>query len=371
MHDVIAINKPSFGKEEVEAVAKVIKSGVVTNKSGGGPYASEFESRFAKYVKAKHGIAVSSGTAALHEALLALNVGRCDEVIVPSFSFVATAEAVVLTGAKPVFIDIDPRTYNLDPELLEDVITTKTKAIIAVHLFGLMADVEGIIKVAGRHSLPLIEDAAQAHGAAFRDEKAGSVGVMACFSFYASKNMTTGEGGMITTSDSELAESLRNIRNHGEAKPYYTTNLGNNYRMTEMQAAMGLVQLNRLPKFLKRREANARFLSEQLSENERLSIPYVPNGFLHGWNLYTARLSGVKPAFRNKIVEKLRKKSIGVGTYYETPIHLNPFYKETAQSSSLEETEMASHQVIQLPVHPGVSEEDLRYIVKNVKEALK
>ena len=369
MRDVIAINRPSFGKEEAEAVAKVIRSGIVTNKSGSGPVVTEFEARFCRYVGAKYGVAVNSGTAALHAALLALNIGRGDEVIVPSFSFVATAEAVALTGARPVFIDIDPRTYTLNPQFIDEIVTQRTKAIIVVHLFGLMADMAPVNKAAKKFGLQVIEDAAQAHGAECNGKRAGSTGQMGCFSFYASKNMTTGEGGMVTTSDSELVESLKNIRNHGETKPYFSTRLGHNYRMTELQAAMGLAQLSKLPGFLKRRSRNAELLSERLSVNERLSLPYVPEGFAHGWNLYTIRLRGFHPSRRNKIAEKLRKRSINVGTYYETPIHLNPFYRDASQTS-LEETETACHQVLQLPIHPLVTEEELRYIVKNVNEVV-
>ncbi|HJX23094.1 MAG TPA: DegT/DnrJ/EryC1/StrS family aminotransferase [Candidatus Bathyarchaeia archaeon] len=369
MRDVIAINRPSFGREEMEGLAKVVRSGIVTNKSGSGPLVTEFEARFSRYVGAKYGVAVNSGTAALHAALLALNIGRGDEVIVPSFSFVATAEAVALTGARPVFIDIDPRTYTLNPQFIDGIVTQKTKAIIVVHLFGLMANMAHVNNAAKRLGLPVIEDAAQAHGAECKGKKAGSTGQMGCFSFYASKNMTTGEGGMVTTSDPELVASLKNIRNHGETRPYFTTRLGHNYRMTELQAAMGLAQLSKLPAFLKKRKRNAGLLSERLSANEKLSLPYIPEGFTHGWNLYTARLRGFHPSRRNKIVEKLRKRSINVGTYYETPIHLNPFYRDATQSP-LEETETACHQVLQLPIHPLVTEEDLRYIVKNVSEII-
>src|SRR3972149_12056019 len=213
---MIPINAPQIGEEEIEAVAKVMKTGNLTHGLGAGPSVIEFESSFAKFVKAKHGIAMNTGTAALHSTLIALGTKQGDEVILPSFTFVATAEVIVMAGAKPVFVDIDPETYNICPEKIEKAITKKTKAVMPVDLYGLPADMQPIKEIAEKHDLKVIEDAAQAHGATYKGKPPGTFADAACWSFYGSKNMTTGEGGMLTTNNSDIAETVRAIRSHGE-----------------------------------------------------------------------------------------------------------------------------------------------------------
>src|SRR5208283_2725923 len=228
LRDLIRINQPLIGKEEIDAATEVLKSGILTEKSGMGPRVLEFEKDFAKYVGAKHAVAVNTGTAALHCALLVAGVKAGDEVIIPSFTFHATAEVVLMTGAEPVFADIDPDTYTVTAETVEAAMTRNTKAIMPVHIYGLPAELDPIKKVARERGVALIEDAAQAHGAEYKGSRIGSIGDLSCFSFYAGKNMTTGEGGMVTTNDDDYSERLRMLRSHGEQRPYWPVSIGNN-----------------------------------------------------------------------------------------------------------------------------------------------
>ncbi|MEM2093977.1 MAG: DegT/DnrJ/EryC1/StrS family aminotransferase [Candidatus Bathyarchaeia archaeon] len=367
--ELIPINRPLIDDEEIRAVVRVLRSGVLTSKSGSGVNVMQFEDAFARFVGAKYAIAVNSGTAALHASLLAAGVGKNHEVIVPSFTFVATAEAVLLAGGTPVFVDIDPETYCLDPDEVEAAITARTKAIIPVHLYGLPADMGRIMKIAEDHDITVIEDAAQAHGAEYRGRRVGSLGHMACFSFYGSKNMVTGEGGIVTTSSRELAETLRSIRNHGEGKAYQSEILGHNYRMPEMEAALGYVQLGKLPSFLDSRSRNAAFLSKAFKDRQELQLPLEPEGFKHSWYVYTLRLKGSNAAKRNSVVRRIRERRVDCQVYYQKPIHVQPYYRAFC-SAQLRNTEMAARQVFSLPVHPSLDEEDLERVVNAVKAAL-
>jgi dTDP-4-amino-4,6-dideoxygalactose transaminase len=372
MRDMIPINQPSIGKEEIEAVVEVLKSGILTEKSGRGPRVLQFEKEFAKFVGAKHAIAVSSGTAALHASLLAAGIQPGDEVVVPSFTFSATAGAVVLAGGKPAFADIDADTYCITRESIEAVLTRATKVIMPVHMYGLCADMDPITELARNRGIVVIEDAAQAHGAEYNGRKAGSLGDAACFSFYPGKNMTTGEGGMITTSDDDLAEQVRRIRTHGEERPYWVARQGHNYRMPEMAAAIGAVQLKKLPGFLQDRRKNAEYLSEKLGVLGKLVMPKEPAGRRHAWYLFTARLRGANAGKRNKLVEKLRSKNIGCSVYYESPVHMLPYYRDlqSTRRSALPETERACRQVFSLPVHPMLKQTELQYVTDSVRRAI-
>lgn len=370
MRETILTNAAQIDEKEIEAVVKVLKSGMLTTGLGKGPMVEKFEKAFAKFVKAKHAVAVNSGTSALHAALLALDISLGDEVILPSFTFVATAEMVALAGAKPVFVDINPDTYNVDPAKIENAITKKTKAIIPVDLYGLPADMEVIREIADRHNLKIIEDAAQAHGAMYKGEPPGHFADITCWSFYLSKNMTTGEGGMLTTDNEEYAEKLCYIRSHGEKEKYRSSMLGHNYRMPEIEAAIGYVQLQKLPQFLQKRRRNAQILTERLKENEHIKLPNEPEGYRHSWYLYTSRLKDANATTRNKFADKLRKYGINVGIYYHTPIHLMPYYRQFGEYG-LPETEKASQQVFSLPVHPGVTLEQVDYIANVVLQLLK
>lgn len=370
LRKMIPINAPQIDEREIEMVTKVLKSGFLTSRVGSSSRVASFEQDYARFVEAKHAVAVNSGTAALHMTLSAAGVMPSDEVILPSFTFVATAEAVALCGAKPVFVDITPQTYNIDPEKFRKAISDKTKAVIPVDLYGLPADMQTISKIAKEHNLAVIEDAAQAHGASYRGKPPGYFADMACWSFYASKNMTTGEGGMITTNNDEYADALRCMRTHGEKGEYVSYMLGHNYRMPEIAAAMGLAQLEKLPTFLEKRRRNAQRLTEKLSRVERLTLPMEPRGYKHSWYLYTVRLQGSDRAERDKAVEELRKRGVGATVYYGTPIHLMPYYRQFAQYS-LPEAEKASEQVFSLPVHPGVTLQEINYIADSLIEVVR
>ncbi len=366
---MIPINAPQIGEEEIEAVVKVLKSGIITHALGAGPMVTKFESAFAKFVNAKHAIAVNTGTAALHLAIAGAGIKRGDEVILPSFTFVATAEVVAIAGAKPVFVDIDPETYNISPEKVEKAVTKKTKAIMPVDLYGLPADMQPIKEIADKYGLIIIEDAAQAHGARYKGKPVGTFADVVCWSFYASKNMTTGEGGMITTNNDELAEKMRFMRSHGEKEKYKSLMLGHNYHMPEIQAAIGCVQLKKLPKFLAKRRENAKKSTTKLREAKSLQLPKELKGYKHSWYLYTIRLKGAKGKKRDKIVEALRQKGIGAEVYYATPIHRMPYYKKFGKYR-LPETEKASKQVLSLPVHPGVTAKQIDFIGETVLSLL-
>ena len=363
---MISINLPKIGEEEVQAVVKVLRSGMLTSGLGAGPEVLAFEKKFADFVCAKHAVAVNTGTAALHSAVLAVGVKQGDEVILPSFTFVATAEAIVLAGAKPVFVDIDPKTYNLSPSGVEKAITKKTKAILPVDLYGFSADMKILKEIASNRGLALVEDAAQAHGTTYEGKPSGAFADAACWSLYASKNMTTGEGGVVTTNDDQIAETLRMIRTHGEKAKYASLMLGTNYRMSEIQAAIGNVQMQKLPTFIAKRRENAQQLTKLLKTNDRLVLPFESQNMLHSWYLYTARLKDATEEERNHLVDALKKKGIGSEVYYINPVHQMPFYRENFGSAKLPETEKASKQVFSLPIHPGVTNEQARFIGETI-----
>ncbi|MGQ9506287.1 MAG: DegT/DnrJ/EryC1/StrS family aminotransferase [Candidatus Bathycorpusculaceae bacterium] len=358
---MIPINAPQIGKEEIEAVIKVLKSGILTHGLGAGPMVTQFEKAYAKFVGAKEAIAVNSGTAAIHLAVIAMGIKPGDEVILPSFTFVATAEAILTVGAKPVFVDIHPETYNISAEKIEKAITKRTRAIVPVDLYGLSADMKPIKEIAEKYGLKIVEDAAQAHGAHYMGKPSGTYADVACWSFYASKNMMTGEGGMITTNDGKLAEKIRFMRSHGEVEKYKSIMLGYNYRMPEIEAAIGCCQLEKLPKFLAKRRENAERLARKLKSARNLVLPKEPKGFMHSWYLFTVRLKRAKREERDRVVEELKRKGIGAEVYYSNPIHLMPFYKKFGKRK-LPETEKAAEQVFSLPVHPGVTADQIDFI---------
>jgi len=367
---LIPINLPKIGEEEIEAVVKVMRRGPLTNALGAGPMVTQFEKNFAEFAGVKHAIAVNTGTAALHAAIVAAGVKQGDEVILPSFTFVATAEAVVMAGGKPVFADIDPETYHISPDEIEKNVTKKTKAIVPVDLYGLAVDITPIRKIAAEHDLAIVEDAAQAHGATYAGNPAGVFADAACWSLYASKNITTGEGGVVTTDSDEMAETLRLIRTHGEKAKYASLLLGCNYRMSEIQAAIGLVQLEKLPAFVAKRRENAKRLTKLLAASDRLKLPEESEERQHSWYLYTVRLQNSTESERNKIVEELRRKDIGAEVYYINPVHLMPYYRESFGERRLPETEKVSKQVFSLPIHPGVTEAQIDYIGKTLLQLL-
>ncbi len=362
---MIPINKPLLDEEEIKAVAEVLRSGILTSRTESASMVGQFQKSFARFVKTKYAFAVNSGTTALHLSLLASEVGQGDEVVVPSFTFVATAETVVLVGARPIFVDIDPCTYNIDSDKTKKAITRKTKAIIPVDLFGLPADIKPMREMAEEQDLVIIEDAAQAHGAQYAGKPAGNFADLACWSFYPSKNMTTGEGGMITTNNDEFADKLPYMRTHGEKQEYVATMIGGNFRMPEMEAAIGNVQLKKLPKFLKLRQRNAERLAAKLQEVKNLQLPTVPDGYKHSWYLFTVKLKKGNSRERDMIVDELRKLGIGATVYYPMPVHLMPFYRKYSKHH-LPVTEKTAEKVFSLPIHPAVTSKQIDYIANSL-----
>ena len=355
---MIHMAKPQIGDDEKKAVMEVLDSGIIAQ----GPRVKAFEEGFAAMCGTNHAIATTSGTTALHVALLANGIGRDDEVITSAFTFIASANSILFVGAKPVFVDIDPRTFNIDPSRIEAAITKKTKAILPVHLYGLSCDMEPIIKIAEEHGLIVIEDACQSHGADYKGRKVGSFGT-GTFSLYPTKNITSAEGGMITTNDPAIDEKCRVLRQHGMRTRYYHDELGYNFRMTDIHAAIGLAQLNKLEKFNAQRRANARFLSENL---QGVATPHVPEGSTHVFHQYTVRVPGGK---RDALRFYLNEHGVGSEVYYPVPIHKQSFYvRDLGYRDHLPETEFATTEVLSLPVHPALSSADLETIVAAVNE---
>lgn len=353
---MINIASPQIGDEEKRAVLEVLDSGMLAQ----GPRVAAFEEAFAEFCGVKHAVATSSGTTALHTALLAHGIGEGDEVITSSFTFIASANSILYTGAKPVFVDIDPQSYNLDPEMIEAAISERTRAIMPVHLFGLSSEMQPMLELAEKHNLVVIEDACQSHGATYQGKRVGSFGTGA-FSLYPTKNMTSAEGGMITTDDENFAAECRIIRQHGMRRRYYHDDLGFNFRMTDVHAAIGLEQLKKLERFNAARQANAAFLSEHLTGVE---VPQAPEGYVHVYHQYTVR---VPDGRRDALVQHLQEKGIGFGIYYPVPVHQQSYYvNELGYDQSLPEAERAAQEVLSLPVHPGLSPADLEQIVDAV-----
>ncbi len=354
---MIPIARPMIQTEEKEAVLAVLDSGMLAQ----GEWVASFEKAFAKYIGVKHAVAASSGTAALHLAMLAHGIGPGDEVITSPFTFIATANAVLYTGARPVFVDIEPDTFDIDPNQVEQSITQRTKAILPVHLFGHPAEMDAIMEIAERHGLTVIEDAAQAHGAEYHGQRVGSFGT-GVFSFYPTKNMTTGEGGMVTTDDDLLARKLRLLRDHGMPRRYVHEVLGYNFRMTNIAAAIGLAQLSKLDDFNSARIGNAAYLTERI---HKVITPTVRPGVKHVFHQYTVRV----PSGRDEAVEELREAGVGVGIYYPIPIHQQSLYRGLGYHDRFPAAEQAASEVLSLPVHPALTQEDLDKIVE-VVEAL-
>lgn len=359
---MIPISKPFIGEEEKKAVMEVLNSGVLAQ----GPKTKEFEEKFAAYCDSKFGIAVNSGTAAIHTALYAAGIKRGDEVITSPFTFVASANPIIMQGAKPIFTDIEENTFNLDPKKIEEKITPKTKAIVVIDLYGQVFDVEPIKKIAKRYNLRIIEDACQAVGAELNNKKSGKFGDMGCFSFYATKNMMTGEGGMITTDNEEFAELCRRFRHHGQSEKtkYEYYDLGYNYRMMDLQAAMGIEQLKRVEDFTNKRISNANKLTAGLSMIKQVKVPFVRYGTKHVFHQYTIRAER-----RDELMVYLKENGVGCGVYYPKPLHMHPFFiKMGYKGGDFPVAEKASTEVLSLPVHPALTDGDINMIIEKVGE---
>lgn len=360
----IPIASPQIGDEEKAAVMSVLDSGQLAQ----GPVVEAFEKEFAAWCGVKHAIAVNSGTAALHLVLLAHGVAEGDEVITSPFTFVASANAALFVGARPVFVDIEADTYCLDPAKVEAAITERTKAIMPVDLYGHPAAIPEINDIARRHGIVVIEDACQAHGAAIGDRKVGALGVSASFSFYPTKNMTTAEGGMVTTDDDAIAEKVAVLRQHGATNRYRHDILGYNFRMTDISAAIGRAQLRKLDRFNERRRRNASVLDEALAGVPGVTPPRERRGYRHVYHQYTLRIAHDRDGFQRR----LQEEGIGTAIHYPIPVHRQPLYEELGYGGvSLPAAEAAAAHVLSLPVHPALSDSDLDRIVEAVRTVAK
>jgi perosamine synthetase len=360
---MIPIAKPNLGAEEEKAVLEVLESGQLAQ----GPRVAEFEKRFAEYIGRGHGIAVCNGTAALHIALLAHGIGRGHEVVVPPLTFFASASSVMLCGGVPVFADVDRGLYNLDPARVKEAVTKKTKAVMPVHLYGQTAEMDPINEAAEARDLVVLEDACQAHGAEYHGRKAGNLGDTACFSFYPTKNMTTTEGGMIVTDDPRIAETCRLLRSHGEAAKYEHVALGYNYRMTEVAAAIGLVQLRKLDGFVRKRRENAARLTKGLSQIEGLTPPAEGNWMLHAYYQYIVRVEDGFPLSRDEVVKRLNAEGVGSRPSYPKVLYQQKAFGSRRPRFRCRVAEDVVPRLFELPVHPLVSPEDVEAILRGVE----
>jgi len=357
----IPIARPTIGEEEIEAVTRVLHSGMLAQ----GREVAAFEEQFAEYCDVTHAIAVNSGTAALHAALSCAGIGPGDEVIVPTFSFFATASCVSICGATPVFVDVDTRTFTIDPESVDQALTDRTRAVIGVHLFGQPFDRDPIAEICEDHHLALIEDAAQSHGAKYHSRSVGGLGKAGCFSFYPTKNMTTGEGGRITTDDRVYAATIRRFINHGQSGKYQHTMIGYNYRMTDIGGALGSVQLKKLPGFNRKRTAHAAYLDAHLHA-PGLVTPYCMPGSTHVYHQYVVRITSGFPISRADLITRLGEEGIGTAVHYPVPIHQQPAYMNDQRSVPCPVAERLCEEVLSLPVHPNVTDSMLAEICSTI-----
>ena len=360
----INIASPDIGEEEIRGVTDVLRSGVLAS----GPRVIELEQAFARFIGTAHAIATNSGTAALMVALQALGIGPGDEVVTSPFTFIASANAILYTGAKPVFVDVQEEDFNLDPEQLESALTPRTKAVLPIHLYGQTAEMDPIVTFCQTHNLHLVEDACQAHGATYGGKKAGSFGV-GTFSFYPTKNMTTSEGGMITLDDEALAHTCDMIRNHGSQKRYYHEILGFNFRMTDIEAAIGLAQLAKLERNNERRKANARFYGEALKDVPGIVLPQELPGRTHVWHQFTLRVTAECKVTRDGLAEDLGKRGIGTAIYYPLPLHQQVWFQKLGNDwGRFPVAERMSREVLSVPVHPKLSQDDVTIVAESIRE---
>ncbi|WP_167143702.1 DegT/DnrJ/EryC1/StrS family aminotransferase [Canibacter zhoujuaniae] len=365
MTDFIPAAKPLIGDEERAAVDRVLRSGMIAQ----GPEVAAFEEEFAEhFVRGRATVAVNSGTSGQHLGLLASGIGPGDEVIVPSFTFAATGNSVALTGATPVFADIEPDTFTLDPASVRAAVTERTKGIMPVHLYGHPFMVDEIQAIADEFDLQIFEDAAQAHGASLNGRPVGTFGSFAMFSLYPTKNMTSGEGGMVSCATETIARNVRLLRNQGMETQYANEVVGFNARMTDIHAAIGRVQLTKVDGWTEQRQRNARFLSDALANVPGVTVPVVREGAVHVYHQYTIR---VDAAERDRLQRALREEhNVGTGVYYPIPNHRLPSLEKFAPGLELPETEKAAAEVLSLPVHPSLSQADLDRIVSGVSAVL-
>ncbi|TAK25597.1 MAG: DegT/DnrJ/EryC1/StrS family aminotransferase [Chloroflexota bacterium] len=352
----MSLSRPLIGEREKAAVIRVLESGHLAQ----GEVVAEFERRFAALHGTRYCVATSSGTTALHLALLAQGIGPGDEVITSPFSFIASANAILFCGATPVFADIVPATFNLDPDQTRRAITPRTRAIMPVHLFGQPADLDSFESIAREYGLSMVEDACQAHCARWNGRPVGSFGV-GCFSFYPTKNITTAEGGAITTNDDDLADRLRLLRNHGMRRRYYHEILGYNFRLTDVQAAIGLAQIDSLPEWTNVRRANAAEYDCRLTS---VVTPWVDRRAEHVYHQYTVRIR----RDRGAAIEMLTQRGIGTSIYYPIPIHEQAVYTDRGLTGSFPEAERAAREVLSIPIRPDLTTQERERVIDAVNE---
>lgn len=360
---MINIACPTIGKKERKLINEVLDSRMLAS----GKYVQNFENAFAKYSGAKFGIANANGTTSLHTALLMCGIKPGDKVITTPFSFIATANSILFCGAKPIFVDIDPKTFNIDPIKLEETLKKEKniKAVLIVHLYGLLCDMNAILKLKKKYKFKLIEDACQAHGASYKNKKAGSFGDAAAFSFYATKNMMTGEGGITLTNDAKMDKYGRQLINHGRTSHSTHTVLGYNYRLTNLAAAIGIAQLEQLESWIANRNANAKKYTKAFENLDFIKTPEIPKDYRHVFHQYTIR---VKSSERNKFMNYLRENGVGCGIYYDTVMYRQPLYKKLGYKAGIcPEAEKAAKEVVSLPVHPSLSKADTDKVISLVK----
>ncbi len=373
----VPLARPSFGEEEERLLCEALRSGWVTQ----GPRVAEFEERFAAAVGARKAVAVSSGTAALFLALHALGIGAGDEVIVPALTFIATTNSVVHTGAAPVLVDVDPRTYNLDPEQAAAAVTPRTRALLVVHQLGLPADLDALQKLADRHGLVVVEDSACAVGSRYKARPIGSSGNLNCFSFHPRKVLVTGEGGMITTDDAELAARLRRLRHQGMSVSDLERHradrviieeypeVGYNFRLSDLHAAVGLGQLAKLGNLVSKRRTLAARYNAAFADLESLVPPWVPADVEPNYQSYVVRLRGADRVFRNGVLDAMRARGVATRRGLMA-VHTEPAYRGARTAGSLRHTEEADEQTIALPMYADLLNEDQDYVIRQLGELL-
>lgn len=363
---MIRIAEPIIGRGEIEAVNEVLRSGMLAQ----GPKVAQLEKDFAAQCGTKYAVVVNSGTAAIHAALFAAGVGPGDEVITTPFSFIGTVNPIIELGARPVFVDINSQTFNIDVDKIEKAIAKKTKVIMPVHLYGQPADMKKIIALAKKYKLIVIEDACQAIGAEYFDIKVGNLGDMACFSLYATKNIMSGEGGVVTTNKQKYAEAIRRFRQHGMNSQYEYAHSGYNYRMSDLHAAIAVEQLKKADKFNASRQENAVKLSKALQSIQGVFLPKTAKNRSHVYHQYTIRVTSKFPLSRQQLVNKLKAQDIVAGIYYHKPLHIFPHVaKHGYKSGQFPEAELAAREVLSLPIHPKVRQQDLKKIAIAIKDA--
>lgn len=361
---MIPISRPIITEEETAAVLAVLKSGQIVQ----GPVVEKLEQRFAELCGTKYAIAVNSGTAALHAAVHAIGIEPGDEVITTPFTFVASANCLLMAGAAPVFVDVDEKTFNINPARVEEAITPKTKAILAVNLYGQCADYEALSQIARKHGLKIVEDAAQSVAATFQGKTSGNLGDVGCFSLYATKNLTSGEGGVITTNDPDIYERALLFRHHGQKKGlrYEYYGLGYNYRLSDLHAAIAVTQMKRLSQMTQQRRENAARYTEAFQGLAGLITPVEASGSSHVFHQYTLRITDRAKQSRDELQTYLEKKAIQTQIYYPKALYDFPHLSAGKKEYDYSVTDKLTGEVISLPVHPLLSKDDVASIIENV-----